>query len=1097
MSKLLAPNGKPSNLTPEQYKLVRTPAFKKWFGFWDLYAYGKAKNYYEPSVKKIAKELKEEKLSAINKAVDFLSKQVTENDVLIPMPSRYGFAKDTRKLAQKISEKTGAKLFDCLVGKKRESVYKMKKNNQDLSNFDFNFQINCEIPKAKNYFIVDNVIGTGVTMKNALQNVIKNIGTNVSPLVFAIDLNNISKVVDSNYEPLVVYHGTENKFNIFKISNFGQLGKGIYFSNYYNEAKGYSELNNSKKAKVIGVFLNIKNPKYPTNYELKNSELFMGESNEVYERLINLKYDGIIFKFDKITSRGDKYISLPTGQLEINAFKPNRIKLADGTNTTFDGSNPDIRFDDGGELGVENFKKMNYNELMLYIKDSYKELGAEIGIKGHTEDGEPIIGYLPYQNEYMYKSDSTGKNIRFYIDLGNERYIHPSEINPKFNVSEQKRIEQKADYFAKISNEEYNKIISELEKNNELNLVVDTLDKALKTFNIENQYDSSDIFKSYGNSTLESKDGNKRRMKFDVYYFRVNDSELKTNVKNLDLERFNNEYLKKFNNGGSVDNKYQYVVDEIENAIIDLGLPYLNGVDEFNRYYLSKSKNDFGQSWYMIFEQENRLLEIRISDHSVTSSSRIMDAKYIAMLDVSNPFKYQTPKGIAKSLDLEFKRLKKIAEIQTLMDAEQREKRDYMNNKLQPFLDKLKSENKTIGKNDRTYQTLEEVMIKHPDWEYVFHYPNNGAYSFYFVKKDTNGSLSPHFINEQYFNFLNDNNYLKTNYKTGGSVLLAPNEEQIKIKWSELSDSVKNDIVGNVWDNNKYVQENYWNSDSLKDAINDLIENYQPLFKIEYKNTNNLYNQLIELNWGISEKNIENLIEKIEDGIVLDPVILNNGLFFDGGHRLTSYKRLKIEKIPTIDIGFMLDFNYEKWDNGEIDFNSDTNFKRGGRTIAQTPAPKKERVYGSNTNKEKSSESNTSAKQIVFNDNTLKSIKNKVDKHNEENPDKLITLSSAKAVVRRGMGAYSSSHRPTIKGGKPNSRVAWGLARLNAFIYKVINGVSKSGKYTQDDDLINDLNIKYNIGGDISDASYENVKKDKLNYLDVLSNIWSNFNIKF
>ena len=42
-----------------------------------------------------------------------------------------------------------------------------------------------------------------------------------------------------------------------------------------------------------------------------------------------------------------------------------------------------------------------------------------------------------------------------------------------------------------------------------------------------------------------------------------------------------------------------------------------------------------------------------------------------------------------------------------------------------------------------------------------------------------------------------------------------------------------------------------------------------------------------------------------------------------------------------------------------------------------------------------------------------------------------------------------------------------------------------------------DLNIKYNIGGDISDASYENVKKDKLNYLDVLSNIWSNFNIKF
>ena len=31
----LAPNGNPSNLTPEQYRLVRTPAFKNWFGNWE------------------------------------------------------------------------------------------------------------------------------------------------------------------------------------------------------------------------------------------------------------------------------------------------------------------------------------------------------------------------------------------------------------------------------------------------------------------------------------------------------------------------------------------------------------------------------------------------------------------------------------------------------------------------------------------------------------------------------------------------------------------------------------------------------------------------------------------------------------------------------------------------------------------------------------------------------------------------------------------------------------------------------------------------------------------------------------------------------
>jgi hypothetical protein len=59
------------------------------------------------------------------------------------------------------------------------------------------------------------------------------------------------------------------------------------------------------------------------------------------------------------------------------------------------------------------------------------------------------------------------------------------------------------------------------------------------------------------------------------------------------------------------------------------------------------------------------------------------------------------------------------------------------------------------------------------------------------------------------------------------------------------------------------------------------------------------------------------------------------------------------------------------------------------------------------------------------------------------------------------MGAYSSTHRPTISGGKPNSRVAWGLARLNAFLYKIDKGKSRSGKYSQDNDLIDELGYKY------------------------------------
>jgi hypothetical protein len=156
--------------------------------------------------------------------------------------------------------------------------------------------------------------------------------------------------------------------------------------------------------------------------------------------------------------------------------------------------------------------------------------------------------------------------------------------------------------------------------------------------------------------------------------------------------------------------------------------------------------------------------------------------------------------------------------------------------------------------------------------------------------------------------------------------------------------------------------------------------------------------------------------------------------------------------------------NYGCWDI-EVDY------EKGGRTIAQTPAPKKDQVKGSDINKKSSSKDLSSAKLIKFDDKTVDAIKNKVKEHNAEHPDKKINLSSAKAVVRRGMGAYSKSHRPTISGGKPNSRVAWGLARLNAFTYKIVNGKSKSGRYSQDDDLIDELGYKvanYNNGGEMS-----------------------------
>jgi hypothetical protein len=79
----------------------------------------------------------------------------------------------------------------------------------------------------------------------------------------------------------------------------------------------------------------------------------------------------------------------------------------------------------------------------------------------------------------------------------------------------------------------------------------------------------------------------------------------------------------------------------------------------------------------------------------------------------------------------------------------------------------------------------------------------------------------------------------------------------------------------------------------------------------------------------------------------------------------------------------------------------------------------------------------------------IKSIKTKVDKHNEKYPDKKVGMGAAQSVVKRGMGAYNTSHSPKV-----TSATQWGLARLNAFLYLIKNGSPQNKKYVQDNDLL-------------------------------------------
>ena len=114
----------------------------------------------------------------------------------------------------------------------------------------------------------------------------------------------------------------------------------------------------------------------------------------------------------------------------------------------------------------------------------------------------------------------------------------------------------------------------------------------------------------------------------------------------------------------------------------------------------------------------------------------------------------------------------------------------------------------------------------------------------------------------------------------------------------------------------------------------------------------------------------------------------------------------------------------------------------------KTPAPKRDQRTGSARNP-KGSASGTRG-SIKISDSTEKALSNLRDKHNEKYSAKgrKVDLGMLKAVYRRGAGAFSTSHRPSV-----TSREQWALGRVKAFLKLVGTGQRKKA-YDTDLDLL-------------------------------------------
>jgi len=125
------------------------------------------------------------------------------------------------------------------------------------------------------------------------------------------------------------------------------------------------------------------------------------------------------------------------------------------------------------------------------------------------------------------------------------------------------------------------------------------------------------------------------------------------------------------------------------------------------------------------------------------------------------------------------------------------------------------------------------------------------------------------------------------------------------------------------------------------------------------------------------------------------------------------------------------------------------------RPLAQTPAPPKERIKGSKENPKGTASTRSKAGDIEISEQNEEALKNKIAEFKKDHPKKNApSLGALKKVFRRGAGAFSTSFRPTISGGKPNSRNAWAMARVNKFLKMAGGGEVKKSYREADGDLL-------------------------------------------
>lgn len=380
-----APNGKPTKLTERQWVQVRTPSFKKWFGDWErlaeLYAARDFALNSEPVAEVSGNDFQKDPTGA-NTLIDRVADYFAELGGKAESPDLGTVELTRRGVKSSVAHGIGAKKAAAFAAVKDviEKGVVFDRNDDwkgrgyataaiaapiRMGGKDYVCELIVNRYKDRNAFYLHEV-----NLKEKLSDTIKtatgavSIGESARPVMSIIaqrlaEVNpaSVSKVVDENGEPLVVYRGAE----------FDPLaqepGKGIIRPEaYFTADPEYARQYTGNGGKVRAYYLNIRRPFDIRDPECLNDlrkvypdhEFQRGTSGaldwaeasvvdgEFLEENFGDKYDGIIYDEGGVpTDSGAKH----RGVSFVPVYGGAQIKSATDNTGAFDAANPDIRFD--------------------------------------------------------------------------------------------------------------------------------------------------------------------------------------------------------------------------------------------------------------------------------------------------------------------------------------------------------------------------------------------------------------------------------------------------------------------------------------------------------------------------------------------------------------------------------------------------------------------------------------------------------------------------------------------------------------------------------------------------------------------------------